>query len=131
VNKTCIQNFNAFIPKIYSIDSDDFLIEINLIISNECKLFLNKFSIIWDKENPFYENSNFSNDFKILTIKNKFMKEGEYNFSTKLFYEYNQIDNLILNSKFRIDKVKLMNKISKKKLINFFPYLNLMIFKYP
>jgi len=78
------------------------------MLSNECKLNLNKYSIKWDIENPFYENSNFSSDFKILTIKNEFLKEGDFIFSIRLFYDSVEIDNLILDSKFKIDKVNII-----------------------
>jgi len=103
--KTCIKNFNAFLPKIFSIDIDDFIYEVDLKLKYECKGFWSKFSIQWHKDNPFYDNSIFSADLKILTIKNQFLIEGDHKFIVYLFYESNLIDQLISISKFQIDKV--------------------------
>jgi len=109
--KTCIQNFNAFFPKIFSIDIEDFIIKIDLKFKMECIMFWNKFSVIWDKENPYYVNSNFSNDYLILTIKNEYLKEGIYNFSIRLFFGSFQIENSIFNVKFQIDNVSILKHI--------------------
>jgi len=103
--KTCIQNFSAYIPRIFSIDIDDFIIEIDLTLKNECKMFWNRISIKWDKDNPFYNNSKFSKDLKILSIKSEILKEGNFNFIIRLFFDTFQIVNLTVNSKFQVDKV--------------------------
>jgi len=104
--KFCIQNFYSNTPKIFSIDSDDFIIKIFLTTKNECKIFSNKFDIIWDKDNPFYINSKFSQDMKILTINSEFLKEGEYIFVIKLLYNSYEIDKLTINTMFKIDNVR-------------------------
>lgn len=103
--KSCIQTFNSFMPKLFSIEIYDLIVEVNLNFKNECNSLVNKFSIFWDKENPYYNNSYFSNNNKVLTIKNEFLKEGDFKFTIRLFYESNEIANLIISSKFQIDKV--------------------------
>jgi len=117
--RSCIQNFYTDTPKMLSIDTDDFIIKIYLTLKNECKIYSNKFVILWDKDNPFYINSKFSKDMKILTINNKFLKEREYNFMIKLFFDSFEIDNFIINSSFKIDNVRIFNnsKIYFKMLI--------------
>jgi len=47
------------VPKIFSIDTDDFIIVVDLKLKIECILFWNKFTLVWDKENPFFSNQIF------------------------------------------------------------------------
>lgn len=98
----CFNYFEINIPKIFFIESDDFIAKLIYDLKNDCSEYKDGIKIKWNE----IKNSYLKKDNSKLIIPVKYLKEGVLNFKVEIFFKDIFIKRIFESSVLNISEVK-------------------------